>query len=154
MTYFNDTIRDAILTCAQKPIFKWHRTEPKKRLWWNCMGRLVQVISVQFVRYEQCFTRHSTAVTTCILNAAPNWTTLYKSLIHRKFGSDTETQQHKHKYKQDTIQNTTIKSITAVDTWYWSIKNIIHNQLCLPSLNYVLQFATELAKNTLCGNVS
>ena len=32
--------------------------------------------------------------------------------IHRKFG--TETQQRKHKYKQDTIQNTTIESITAV----------------------------------------
>ena len=26
---------------------------------------------------------------------------LYKSFIHRKFGSDTETQQRKHKYKQD-----------------------------------------------------
>jgi len=44
--------------------------------------------------------------------------------IHRKFGSDTEIQQHKHKYKQDTIQNTTIKSITVVDTWYWSINKI------------------------------
>jgi len=36
--------------------------------------------------------------------------------IHRKFGSKTKTQQRKHKYKQDTIQNTTIKSITVVDT--------------------------------------
>ena len=45
--------------------------------------------------------------------------------MHRKFGSDTETQQRKHKYKQDTIQNTTIKSITVVDTWYWSINKIL-----------------------------
>ena len=44
--------------------------------------------------------------------------------IHRKFGSDTETQQRKHEYKQDTIQHTTIKSVTVVDTWYWSINKI------------------------------
>jgi len=44
--------------------------------------------------------------------------------IHRKFGSDTETQQREHKYKQDTIQNTTIESTTVVDTWYWSINKI------------------------------
>ena len=41
---------------------------------------------------------------------------LYINLYSRKFGSDTETQQRKHKYKQDTIRNTTIKSITVVDT--------------------------------------
>jgi len=41
--------------------------------------------------------------------------------IHGKFGRDTKTQQRKHKYKQDTIQNTAIKCITVVDTWYWSI---------------------------------
>jgi len=35
---------------------------------------------------------------------------LIQIFIRRKFGSDTETQQRKHKYKQDTIQNTTIKS--------------------------------------------
>ena len=50
---------------------------------------------------------------------------MYKIIIHRKFGSDTEKsglKQRKHKYKQDTVQNTTIfKSITVVDTWYWSI---------------------------------
>jgi len=56
---------------------------------------------------------------------------LYKSLFTEKFGSDTETQQHKHKYKQDTIQkfeNTTIKSITVVDTWYWSIIALVQNK--------------------------
>ena len=47
--------------------------------------------------------------------------------IHRKYGSNTKTQQRKHKYKQDTIQNTTIKSITVVDTWYWSINKISYN---------------------------
>ena len=39
-----------------------------------------------------------------------------------------------------------IKSITVVDTWYWSINKISYNHLCLLSLNYVLQFVTELAK--------
>jgi len=48
---------------------------------------------------------------------------IYKSLFTE---NSVATQKHwaKHKYKQDTIQNTTIKSITVVDTWYWSINKI------------------------------
>ena len=40
--------------------------------------------------------------------------------------AEPETQQRKHKYEQNTIQNTTIKSITVVDTWHWSNNKISH----------------------------
>ena len=54
---------------------------------------------------------------------------------HRKFGSDTETIQHKHKYKQ----NTTIKSITSS---------------FFAKLNDLLHLITKLAKAIHCRNVS
>jgi len=46
--------------------------------------------------------------------------------VHRKFGSDTETQQRKlyTNKVQYKIQRSTIKSITVVNTWYWSINKI------------------------------
>jgi len=52
---------------------------------------------------------------------------------HRKYGSNTKTQQRNHKYKQDTIQNTTIKSITVADTSYWSINKISYIFACRPT---------------------
>ena len=61
------------------------------------------------------------------LASLSHWTPTFTWIfIHQKFGSNIKSQQCEHKYKQDrpTIQNTTIKSITVVDTWYWSINKI------------------------------
>ena len=52
---------------------------------------------------------------------------LYKSLFTENSVA-TKTQQRKYKHKQDTIQNTTIKSITVVDSWYWSINKMEHGE--------------------------
>ena len=77
---------------------------------------------------------------------------LYKIFIHRKKGSNTKTQQYRHKCKQS--ENTT-KSVALVDTWYWSI-NKRYNHLCSPNLimYYKLQLVTKLAKNIHCRNIS
>ena len=43
------------------------------------------------------------------------------NLYSPKNVSNTKTQQYKHKYKQS---ENNAKSITVVDTWYWSINKI------------------------------
>ena len=50
--------------------------------------------------------------------------------------AESETQQRKHKYEQNAIQNTTIKSITVVDTWYWSNNKI----------SYIITLVSELMR--------
>jgi len=115
---------------------------------------LVKAPPVKFPREISGLYQQGSKNATKHMKMAPVFVTLflYKSLFTE---NTVASKKHSSASINTNKAKTTTKSITVVDTWYWSINKMSYNQRCSPNLivyynflqNWQKPFTVEMCRN-------